>query len=54
MPRGLMRKPEIMSKVYKLKTKLFDGEHSDKGELWHDGAHYAYNKILDILQEYRE
>ncbi len=54
MPRGIMLKPDILTKIYKLKTKLFDGEHSDKGAEWHEGAHFAYNKILDTLQEYRE
>jgi len=54
MPRGIMLKPEIQARIYKLKTALFDGEHKDKSEEWHDGAHAAYNAVLDILTEYRQ
>lgn len=54
MPRGNMRKYEIQARIYKLKTALYDGQHKDKPGQWHDGAHAAYNEILDILNEYRE
>jgi len=54
MPRGIMLKPEIQARIYKLKTALFEGEHKDKGAEWHDGAHAAYNAVLDILNEYRQ
>lgn len=54
MPRGIMLKPEVQARIYKLKTELYDGKHQDKSGDWHDGAHYAYNEILNILQEYRE
>lgn len=48
-----MQKTDLLARVYKLKTSLFDGEHSDKSEEWHDGAHDSLNKILEILQEWR-
>lgn len=54
MPRGMINKNDIQSFVYKLKTELYDGVHTDKTGQWHDGAHYALSKILDRLQEYRE
>jgi hypothetical protein len=54
MPRGLMKKYEVQSRIYKLKTSLYSGDYKDKSGDWHDGAHDAYNKILDILNEYRE
>jgi len=49
-----MRKIDLESRVYKLKTALYDGQHHDQSGEWHDGAHYALGKILEILQEYRE
>ena len=49
-----MQKTDILARVYKLKTALFNGEHHDKSGDWHDGAHDSLNKILDILQEWRE
>jgi len=54
MPRAIMQKTDILARVYKLKTALFNGEHHDKSGDWHDGAHDSLNKILDILQEWRE
>lgn len=53
MPRAIMQKTDILARVYKLKTALFNGEHSDKSGDWHDGAHDSLNKILEILQEWR-
>jgi len=54
MPRGTMKKIEIESRLYKLKTSLYDGKHHDKNSDWHDGAHEMLNKVLDILGEYRQ
>ena len=54
MPRGIMLKTDMLARIYKLKTSLYNGEHKEKPGLWHDGAHDALNKVLDILQEYRE
>jgi hypothetical protein len=52
--RGRVSKIDILSRVYKLKTALYNGQHHDKSGDWHDGAHESLNKILDILNEYRE
>ena len=52
MPRGTVTKNDLLSKVYKQKTRLYDGDHGQKNGDWHDGAHYAFNKVLDILNEY--
>jgi hypothetical protein len=54
MPRGQVQKHEILAKIYKLKTSLYSGEHEIEDDEWRDGAHYSLNKILDILQEFRE
>jgi len=51
--KGKLTKIDIQSRIYKLKTALYDGKHEDKGKDWHDGAHAALNSVLDILQEYR-
>jgi hypothetical protein len=51
--KGKLTKIDIQSRIYKLKTALYDGKHKDKGEDWHNGAHAALNSVLDILQEYR-
>jgi len=48
-----MKKYDLESKLYKLKTELYDGSRSDKSGDWHDGAHEILNKMLDFLQEYR-
>jgi len=52
MSTGSVTKTDLLTRVYKLKTELYDGKHSDRPGQWHDGAHSAYNKILDILNEY--
>lgn len=54
MPRSIMLKADMLARIYKLKTSLYNGEHKEKPGLWHDGAHDALNKVLDILQEYRQ
>jgi hypothetical protein len=52
MSTGSVTKTDLLARVYKLKTDLFNGQHHDKNGDWHDGAHNAYNEILDILNEY--
>jgi hypothetical protein len=50
-----MLKTDMLARLYKLKTELYENEqHVSKTGQWQDGAHYAYNKVLDILQEYRQ
>lgn len=49
-----MSKVDMLSRVYKLKTALYNEQHYDKGKEWHDGAHESLNRVLDILNEYRE
>jgi len=51
---GRVTKTDLLARVYKLKTQLYNGSEHDKSGDWHDGAHQAYNKILDILNEYSE
>jgi hypothetical protein len=55
MPRASMRKVDILAKLYKLKTSLYN-EHKEGSadDEWYDGAHHALNCVLDHLQEYRE
>ena len=52
MSTGRVTKVDLMARVYKLKTSLFDGKHHDKSGDWHDGAHSSLNEVLDILNEY--
>jgi hypothetical protein len=47
-----MSKVDILARVYKMKNELYNGTHYAKSEEWHDGAHDALNKILDLLNEY--
>jgi hypothetical protein len=49
-----MNKSDIECRVYKLKTALYNGHHENESDEWHDGAHHALGKVLEILQEYRE
>jgi len=52
MSRGRMTKIDIESRVYRMKTSLYNGEYGEKSEEWRDGYHAALNLVLDILQEY--
>jgi hypothetical protein len=52
MPHGFVTKNDILARVYKIKTELYDGQKEDKNSDWHDGAHDSLNKILNLLQEY--
>ena len=52
MSSGTVTKTDMLARVYKIKTALYNGEYRDKGAGWHDGAHEALNKVLDILNEY--
>lgn len=54
MPRAQMQKNDIESRLYKLKTSLYNGDHQDKPGQWHDGYHHAINQVLDIINEYRQ
>lgn len=54
MPRGKMLKVDMLARVYKLKNELYNGTNYAKSSEWHDGAHDALNKVLDILKEYSD
>ena len=55
MPRGTVNKQEIQARIYKLKTALYDSTDMFNcfSEEKKEGAHDALNRVLDILQEYR-
>lgn len=53
MPRNFMTKDEVKVRVLKLKNELYNGTNHDKNGDWHQGAHTALNRVLDILEEYR-
>ena len=55
MPRGSLHKTDMLAKVYKLKTELYNKEtdQSMTGQ-WYDGAHDSLDKILDIINEYSQ
>ena len=48
-----MTKDEMRVRVLKLKSELYNGTNHNKDGEWHDGAHNALNKVLDIIEEYR-
>lgn len=52
MPRNQITKIDILSRVYKMKTSLYDGEQRDKSGEWHDGYHQALSEILNIVDEF--
>lgn len=54
MPRSTMLKVDMLAKIYKLKTELYEEHEKTKTGQWVDGAHYAYNEVLKVLQEYRQ
>lgn len=54
MPRNKVTKEEINYRVLKIKDELYSGHQYGKNGDWHDGAHDALNRVLDILKEYRE
>lgn len=54
MPRARMRKVDLLAKIYKLKTELYNGKYEHETGEWHDGAHHTLNKVLEHLQEYSE
>jgi hypothetical protein len=47
-----MNKVDILARVYKMKTALYEGHYHDKSEDWHDGAHHVLSKVLEALNEY--
>jgi hypothetical protein len=52
MPRGRLTKVDILAKMYKMKTDLYNGVHGNKSTDWYDGAHDAIDKVLNYLNEY--
>ena len=52
MPRGIMHKVDIKSRVLRLKTDLYNGRYDRQNGDWHDGAHEMLNKVLDMINEY--
>ena len=54
MPRSTMLKVDMLARLYKLKTELYEQHEVTKTGQWTDGAHYAYNEVLKVLQEYRQ
>jgi len=55
MPRGRLHKTDMLAKVYKLKTELYDKENiTGMTGQWYDGAHDSLDKVLDIINEYSQ
>lgn len=53
MSRGRMSKADLQSRIYKLKTQIYNGSHDDQSDEWHEGAHYMLNKVLEFMEEFR-
>jgi len=54
MASGKVSKIDIQTRVYKMKNELYNGTHYAKSGDWHDGAHDALNRILEMLKEYSQ
>ena len=52
MSSGAVNKIDIQTRIYKIKNELYNGTHHAKSGDWHDGAHDALNRILQMLDEY--
>jgi len=52
MPRSQITKIDLLSRIYKMKTRLYEGQHREKSGDWHDGYHQALNEVLNIVDEF--
>ena len=52
MSTGNVTKVDLLAKIYKLKTSLYDTEQQAVTGQWTDGAHDSLNKVLDYLNEF--
>ena len=52
--RGIMRKRDILARIYKHKCELFNGRYKGASEECEEGAHYMLNKCLELAQEYAD
>ena len=52
--RGIMRKNDLLARIYKHKCALFNGKYKGATEDWENGAHYMLNKCLELAQEYAD
>lgn len=53
MPRSRMTKIDVEARVLKLKNEIYDNSYNGCSNEWSTGAHYTLNRVLDILQEFR-
>lgn len=49
--RGIMRKRDLLARIYKHKQDLYDEVYAQTGD-WSEGAHHMLNKMLELAQEY--
>ena len=52
--RGIMRKRDILARIYKHKCELFNGRYKGASEEREEGAHYMLNKCLELCQEFAD
>lgn len=56
MPRGMLTKVDMLSRLFKLKRSIYD--RSGKYSYWSqdkiDAANQAINDVLDIIEEYSQ
>ena len=52
--RGIMRKRDILARIYKHKCELFNGRYKGASEEWEEGAHYMLNKCLELCKEFAD
>ena len=52
MSSGRLTKVDIIAKVFKMKTDLYNGRYENKNTDWYDGSHDTLDKILDFINEF--
>jgi hypothetical protein len=52
MPRGILTKNDILSRVLRMKQDLYNGKYHYWTKAQNDSANEMLTKVLDIINEY--
>jgi len=52
--RGIMRKRDLLARIYKHKQDLYNGFYEGASDDWLEGAHHMLNQCLELAQEYAD
>lgn len=53
MSRNSVTKADLLIKIYKMKTNLYDGGYILKSLEWRQGANEILSELIEHLKEYR-